>query len=82
MYGYLRIEGEQVSSSGYDKAVVAVAKSTRIWEKQGSGYVKASWDDLLWAATVTARFTGPVRESYPVQADAAEIVILVRIPKQ
>ena len=82
VFGYLRIEGEKAAGNRYDKAVVAVTKSTRIWEKKGNAYVPATWDDLLWSATVTAKFTGPVRESYPVQADAAEIVILVRIPRQ
>ena len=82
VFGYLRIEGEKAAGNRYDKAVVAVTKSTRIWEKKGERYVSATWNDLLWTATVTAKFTGPVRESYPVQADAAEIVILVRIPRQ
>ena len=82
VFGYLRIEGEKTADNRYDKAVVAVTKSTRIWEKTSTGYVSATWNDLLWTAMVTAKFTGPVRESYPVQADAAEIVILVRIPRQ
>jgi len=81
VFGTLRIEGDSAGNR-YDKAVVAVTKSTRIWEKKGERYVSATWNDLLWTATVTAKFTGPVRESYPVQADAAEIVILVRIPRQ
>ena len=74
--GTIRIEGEPVAGASYDKAVVAVTKSTRIWEKRGDSYVKASWADLQFGALVQAKFTGPVRESYPVQADAAEIVIL------
>ncbi|MBC7259154.1 MAG: hypothetical protein H5T65_07885 [Chloroflexi bacterium] len=80
--GRIRIEGEKVEGNRYDKAIVAVSKSTRIWEKKGDGYVKASWDDLQFGALVTARFTGPVMESYPVQASASEIVILARMPRQ
>ena len=80
--GRIRIEGEKTADNRYDKAVVAVTKSTRIWAKTADGYVSATWADLQFGALVTARFTGPVRESYPVQADAAEIVILVRIPRQ
>ena len=74
--GTIRIEGEPVTSTSYDKAVVTVTRSTRMWKKSGEGYVAATWDDLKFGALVQAKFTGPVRESYPVQADAAEIVIL------
>ena len=80
--GRIRIEGEKITGNRYDKAIVAVSKSTRIWEKKGDGYVKASWNDLQFGALVTARFTGPVMESYPVQASASEIVILARMPGQ
>ncbi len=80
--GRIRIEGEKIAGNRYDKAVVAVSTSTRIWEKKGDEYVSAAWEDLQFGATVTAKFTGPVMESYPVQASAAEIVILARMPQQ
>ncbi|MCI0662531.1 MAG: YobA family protein [Acidobacteria bacterium] len=42
-----------------------------------SGERKASeFAALEVGQRVEARFTGPVRESYPVQADAAEITII------
>ncbi len=78
----IRIEGEKIAGNRYDKAVVAVSKSTRILEKTPDGYVPATCDDLQFGALVTAKFTGPVLESYPVQASAAEIVLLARMPKQ
>ena len=80
--GRIRIEGEKVAGNQVDKAVVTVSTATRIWEKTGDGYVPAAWENLKFGATVTAKFTGPVMESYPVQASAAEIVILARMPQQ
>jgi hypothetical protein len=79
--GSIRIEGEKIAGNAYDKAVVRITSDTRIWEKTADGYVPATFADLQFGATVTAAFSGPVMESYPVQATAAEVTLLYRMPK-
>ncbi|MHB1318349.1 MAG: hypothetical protein ACYCYF_07015 [Anaerolineae bacterium] len=80
--GSIRIEGEKIEGNPYDKAVVRITGDTRLWEKTADGYIPATFDDLQFGATVTASFTGPVMESYPVQATAAEVTLLYRMPQQ
>lgn len=78
----VRIEGEKIEGNDYDKAIVKITSETRIWEQTADGYIPASIGDLQFGATVTAAFTGPVMESYPVQATAAEVTLLYRMPQQ
>ena len=78
----IRIEGEKIEGNDYDKAVVKITSQTRIWEQTADGYIPATIADLKFGATVTAAFTGPVAESYPVQATAAELTVLYRMPQQ
>ena len=80
--GRIRIEGEKIEGNDYDKAVVTITPETRLWEQTADGYIPATFDDLQFGATVTAAFTGPVMESYPVQATAAEVTLLYRMPQQ
>lgn len=80
LLGSIRIEGEKTASSKYDKAVVAVTKSTLIFRQVGDALVPTDFEALSFGATVTAEFTGPVRESYPVQATGSRIVILFEAP--
>ena len=76
--GSVRIEGATGQGTTYDKAVVRVESDTRIL--RGAGDVVAlsevTFADLQVGQTVEAWFTGPVAESYPVQAKASQIVIL------
>lgn len=62
-------------SAGYPKASVTVAPSTRVLRRDGQRTVPASAAELVVGTTVRAWFTGPVRESFPVQADARLVVI-------
>ncbi len=78
----IRIEGEKIEGNDYDKAVVKVTSQTRIWEQTPDGYIPATMNDLQFGATVAAAFAGPVMESYPVQATAAEVTLLYRMPQQ
>jgi len=74
--GSVRIEGQVDEDTFLDKAVVTVTAATRI-VVLGEGEVHpATFADLTEGQRVQARFTGPVAESYPVQAVAAEIAIL------
>jgi len=80
--GTIRVEGEKIEGNAFDVAVVTITRRTRIWERTAAGYVTAGWDDLQFGATVTIQTTGVVRESWPVQVDAEEVVILYRMPQQ
>lgn len=82
LLGTIRVEGEKIEGNAYDKAVVRITAETRLWEQTADGYIPATIDDFQFGATVTASFTGPVMESYPVQANAAEVTLLYRTPQQ
>jgi beta-N-acetylhexosaminidase len=70
--GELFVEGKVESDTIYDKATIRIDKNTRITR---NGDVVAMID-LKEGMEVDAVFTGPVAESYPVQAQASIIQIL------
>ena len=74
--GTVRIEGGRQADTRFDKAVATVTRETRI-RQEGAG--ELTFQDLALGDRVEVRFEGPVRESYPVQADAAEIVLVSRL---
>jgi hypothetical protein len=69
--GRVRIEEDPDARYGSGKAVVRT-EHTRILHRSGS---TATLSDLAVGQRVSAWFTGPVAESYPVQAAAAVLVI-------
>ncbi len=70
------IEGAKEPDTQVNKASVTVTAETEVFIKRGGEREPAEFAALKEGHRVEARFTGPVRESYPVQADAAEITIL------
>lgn len=74
--GTVLIEGAIEEDTGFDKASVTITEETRIFEQEGQGRRAVTFEALQVGQRVEARFTGPVMESYPVQATAKEIVIL------
>lgn len=74
--GSVLIEGELEEDTRFDRASVTVTDATRIYRREGDGFTAAAFADLEAGQLVQAVFTGPVAESYPVQATAEEIVIL------
>jgi hypothetical protein len=71
------IEGAKDPDTQVDKAVVDVTAETEFFVKSdGKQRKPAEFAALKEGQRAEARFTGPVRESYPVQATAAEITIL------
>lgn len=64
------------TTSAYDQASVAITTETRIWRSVGEGAEELTIDDLSEGDMVIVQFTGPVAESYPVQATAGSIEIL------
>ncbi len=70
--GVIRVEANPEDSAGSDKAVVRVTGSTLV---RAAAPASAQSAELRVGQWVRVWFTGPVRESYPVQADAQTIVI-------
>lgn len=70
--GAIRVELRPADSTGSPKAVVRVTQGTEILTLASA---RADFGTLRVGQWVRVWFTGPVRESYPVQADAATIVV-------
>lgn len=70
--GSIRVEANPAETSGSDKAVVYVTQTTEIVRGDSA---RADFGALARGQWVRVWFTGPVRESYPVQADAALVQI-------
>ncbi len=58
------------------KAIVRVNKETKLFKIEKGQLREASFKALKARLSVEIRFSGPVRESYPVKATAAEVLIL------
>jgi hypothetical protein len=69
--GRVRIEERPDDHSGYEKAVARI-DGARIVRRSGAAATAA---DVAVGQRVSAWFTGPVMESYPVQATASVVVI-------
>lgn len=76
--GSILIDGEDAAGTGRGKASVDVTEETLIWDMTGSKARKAGFEELEVGQRVQAIFTGPVAESYPLQATASEIIIVRR----
>jgi beta-N-acetylhexosaminidase len=70
--GVIRVEANPEDSAGSDKAVVRVTAATTV---RAPGPATLESAEIRVGQWVRVWFTGPVRESYPVQADAGTIVI-------
>ncbi len=70
--GTLRIESNPGEESGSAKAQVRVPEGVPIFERSGD---LRRFEDIRQGQIVSAWFTGPVAESYPVQATASVLVI-------
>ena len=78
--GSILVEGAIEDDTTYDKARIRVTDKTRIFQLERGERHAVTFDSLQIGkalAKVEVQFTiGPVAESYPVQATAAEIMIL------
>lgn len=74
--GSIEVTGELEPDTTVDRASVTVTKKTRIILEAGGGRSQGGFDDLSVGQRVEVVFTGPVMESYPVQATAGEITVL------
>jgi Protein of unknown function (DUF3221) len=73
--GRILVEQIPTRSAGYPIAWITVNRRTTIVERSADGLTRASPASLGVGTRVQVWFTGGVRESYPVQADAGTIVI-------
>jgi len=80
--GRLLVEGELEPDTHFDKALVRVTKTTRLFREGDRGREPARFADLAVGQQVAATFDGPVAKSYPPQATAREVVILRRGPSE
>lgn len=71
----LLVEQVPTRSAGYPIAWVFVTPGTRILVRSGGETTRGTAADLAVGTRLHAWFTGPVRESYPVQADAGTILV-------
>jgi len=76
--GFWVILIEETSPEGFefDKASLAITKDTTILKPVGDGYQVVTLEEPIEGLFVDAWVTGPVRESYPIQADADVVVLL------
>lgn len=74
--GSVLVEGPTGASAAYDKASVNITASTTLLRKIADGYEGVSFADLDVGMRVDVWFTGPVAESYPVQATADAVVVV------
>lgn len=70
------VEGRVEGGTSFDKASVTVRDDTEVWRREGDKWRRGEIGDLARAKRVEAWFTGPVAESYPVQATARAIAVL------
>ena len=69
---------EETAPEGFefDKASLTITRDTEILKPVGNGYQVVTLEEPIEGLFVDAWVTGPVRESYPVQADADVVVLL------
>ena len=73
--GTLRIEENPADSSGSPKWVLTITANTIVLVRPGEITEPASFQRLVTGQRVDAWITGPVRESYPMQAEASHILV-------
>ena len=78
--GSVRIEGTVEKDTTVDKAATRITAQTKILKLENGKKTAQTFNDLKVGQSVEATFTGPVAESYPVQATAGEIIILADAP--
>lgn len=76
------VEGAKEKDTGHDKASVTLTNATKVYAWADGKKVEAKAADLKQGCRVQCVFTGPVAESYPVQARASEVVILAEPKKK
>jgi hypothetical protein len=74
--GTLRVEENPADSSGSAKYVLTVTHETMLVVRPGELSEEIGFGDMVVGQRVQAWITGPVRESYPMQATASHVLVL------
>jgi len=74
--GSILVEGTLQPDTKVDRASIRITRDTLIFDDVAGRRTRTGFGALEVGETVEAIFTGPVLESYPVQATAAQVVIL------
>lgn len=76
--GTVLAEAEVETKEGVslDKYALTVTGQTALLQQKNGERQRVGFDALAVGQTVQVWFTGPLKESYPVQVDAKQIVIL------
>jgi hypothetical protein len=74
--GSILIEGVIEADTRYDKASITITGATYIYDHRGHERSQATFDDVIIGQLAEVSFAGPVRETYPLQGSAAEVVLL------
>lgn len=69
------VEGQIDDDTSYDRALVSITSRTVIVQPGVATFAPITFRDLTPGRRVQVLFTGPVAESYPVQATALQVVI-------
>ncbi len=72
----LLVVADRPVTSSVDRAWVRTTAKTTVWAPAGEGREELTAADLAVGQRVAVRFSGPVAESYPVQATAGDVEIL------
>ncbi len=75
-FGAVLVEETSPKHLAFDKASLAITADTLLMKRVGDTYERIGFGDLKRGMLVEVWITGPVRESYPVQADADTLVVL------
>ncbi|HEY8340849.1 MAG TPA: hypothetical protein VIK95_13350 [Egibacteraceae bacterium] len=73
--GTVLVEEDPSQEVGDTKISFRITADTTILREVDGGHEPAGFDDLARGAVVSAWSTGPIAESYPMQATAAAIVV-------
>ncbi len=76
--GSLRVEENPADSSGSAKYVLTVTPATVLVGRPGGVTEEVGFGEMVVGQRVQAWITGPVRESYPMQATASHVLVLER----
>jgi hypothetical protein len=74
--GIILVEEALPQGLDYDKASLTITKDTKLLKRAGSEYAEFTFDDIVVGMLVEVWITGPVAESYPIQAAADTVVEL------
>jgi parvulin-like peptidyl-prolyl isomerase len=74
--GAVLVEASKEANNEFDRVSVRVTSSTLLFKLEADQRQPATFGELKGGQEVQIWFTGPVLQSYPVQAEAKQIVVL------